>query len=444
MILNAGGAYWVYPGASHTRFEHSIGTSYLCGRMLTTLRELHRDVYKDGIDKLITDKDIICIKIAGLCHDLGHGPFSHAFDMRVLKEVRPELHWKHEDASCDLFDYIIESNGELKEMLESIGLGAEERHKIKTTIRGKNKNQISDNTSDYAVYQGVSYKKQFLYEIVANASTGIDCDKFDYIARDTHHIGMKNSFNFERYFNNVRIMPVDNQLRICARDKEEANLYELFHTRWTLHRLVYQHKTAILVEEMVARALIKADERFGISSSLDDMERYTDLTDSIVNEIIRTKDESDTNLEEAKRIFRAIQTRNLYTYCGRINPRVMVDEDSDELSWSQQKLHKYELTEGLIKNCQMGDINHEDIFVNRTYFSFGKNDSNPLEQMVFFGKDGQLRRRQISDFTGNMPKCFEEECFMVYCTNSEKTLTVKNAFVKWCKENGYRNEAGSV
>ena len=46
LVLVLGVAYWVYPGASHNRFEHCIGTSYLCGLMLTTLRDLHTNVHK--------------------------------------------------------------------------------------------------------------------------------------------------------------------------------------------------------------------------------------------------------------------------------------------------------------------------------------------------------------------------------------------------------------
>ena len=71
--------YSVYPGASHNRFEHGIGTSHLCGLMLKTLKDLHENEYKDE-EGLITDKEILCVQIAGLCHDLGHGPFSHTFE----------------------------------------------------------------------------------------------------------------------------------------------------------------------------------------------------------------------------------------------------------------------------------------------------------------------------------------------------------------------------
>ena len=72
-IKQLGIAYRVFIGASHNRFEHSIGVSYLCGLLLKNLKERQPELY-------ITDRDILLVKIAGLCHDLGHACFSHFFD----------------------------------------------------------------------------------------------------------------------------------------------------------------------------------------------------------------------------------------------------------------------------------------------------------------------------------------------------------------------------
>uniref|UniRef100_A0A3P9IF46 HD/PDEase domain-containing protein n=1 Tax=Oryzias latipes TaxID=8090 RepID=A0A3P9IF46_ORYLA len=86
-IKQLGGGYFVYPGASHNRFEHSIGVAYLAGLQARTLRENQPELN-------ITDKDILCLEIAGLCHDLGHGPFSHLFDQMFMPQANGNEEWK--------------------------------------------------------------------------------------------------------------------------------------------------------------------------------------------------------------------------------------------------------------------------------------------------------------------------------------------------------------
>ena len=77
-IRQLGNAHYVFMGATHTRFEHSIGVSYLCGQLLTNI--------KDNQPTLnIDDRTILLVKVAGLFHDIGHGCFSHLFDSHFLK-----------------------------------------------------------------------------------------------------------------------------------------------------------------------------------------------------------------------------------------------------------------------------------------------------------------------------------------------------------------------
>ncbi|XP_067298511.1 uncharacterized protein [Pseudorasbora parva] len=80
-IKQLGGAYLVYPGATHTRFEHSLGMAHLAGSLINVLKEKQSE--------LITDKDVQCVKVAALCYNLGHGPFSHLFE-RFIEEAWPE------------------------------------------------------------------------------------------------------------------------------------------------------------------------------------------------------------------------------------------------------------------------------------------------------------------------------------------------------------------
>uniref|UniRef100_A0A3Q3MXZ8 HD domain-containing protein n=1 Tax=Labrus bergylta TaxID=56723 RepID=A0A3Q3MXZ8_9LABR len=90
-IKQLGGVYFVYPGASHNRFEHSIGVGYLAGKLAEALRSRQPELN-------ITDRDVLCVQIAGLCHDLGHGPFSHLYDgmflPKALEKKRKKGNWE--------------------------------------------------------------------------------------------------------------------------------------------------------------------------------------------------------------------------------------------------------------------------------------------------------------------------------------------------------------
>lgn len=85
----------LFPSAIHTRFEHSIGVMYLADKLVSTIRDKQPELN-------ITDNDLLCVKIAGLCHDLGHGPFSHVFDGVFIKRIYPNgidgngKKWRHE------------------------------------------------------------------------------------------------------------------------------------------------------------------------------------------------------------------------------------------------------------------------------------------------------------------------------------------------------------
>ena len=406
--------------------------------MLSTLKHLHQSVYKDNIHEKITDTDILCVKIAGLCHDLGHGPFSHLFDGPFFKRCKNfDKTWTHEPGSCDLFDHMINQNESLRKLLDDNGIGDFERDLIKAMILGESK-EIKTN------YHGQFLQKQFLFEIVSNKATGIDCDKFDYFARDTHHAGIRNSFDFNRYFKNVRILPVKNdkgkdELRICARDKEESNLYELFHIRWTLHRQVYQHKTVAEIAELIVQALLLADEKFGISSSVHDMKSYTTMTDSIFYRILCSNDQ-DENLKKAKELLRRIQKRDLYRFCGEFNPKI-VENEENEFSSSQKIVSADEVANEIASFDD--DVSENEIFVCQSVFNFGKKDKNPLTEMNYFGKNGKLKKHQLNNLSSSLPRNFEESYIRVYCKAPEKFQKIKKAFHIWCKDNGYVTSSDS-
>ena len=165
-LRQLGSAHYVYPAAKHSRWEHSLGVMHLAGELVTRLRSVRPGCADD------TDK--ICVMLAGLCHDLGHGPFSHLWESFV-REARDGYEWHHEKTSIDMLDYIIEDNN-LMPIFEGHGLTEQDITFVKELIYGPFQ-QGSDNDSNWP-YVGRGPEKYFLYEIVANKISSVDVDKW--------------------------------------------------------------------------------------------------------------------------------------------------------------------------------------------------------------------------------------------------------------------------
>ena len=213
-VKQLGLTYFVYFGAVHSRFEHCIGTCHLAGRLIRSLKNNQPELN-------ITDKEILCIEIAALCHDLGHGPFSHSFE-RFIEIAHGKRDWEHEEASIAMFDEIVSSKP-TQQILMSAGLEDDNFDLIKELIIGKPNPKRP-------------LERRFLFEIVANKRNGIDVDKFDYFKRDCHHCGLKYAFDHERVFNNTKVLFADGTSYICFRDKVVSCLADMYQFRYSLHR----------------------------------------------------------------------------------------------------------------------------------------------------------------------------------------------------------------
>uniref|UniRef100_A0A8C5EMI0 SAM domain and HD domain 1 n=1 Tax=Gouania willdenowi TaxID=441366 RepID=A0A8C5EMI0_GOUWI len=267
-IKQLGGVYYVYPGASHNRFEHSISVCYLAGQLVKALKERQPELN-------ISDRDVLCVQIAGLCHDLGHGPFSHVFDSLFIPRALPDITWK-----------------------------------VKSKIIFCKKN------SHYYFFLTL----QIMF-IVVNLLLLLQW----YCLLDCYHLGIQNNFDYHRFIKFARVCEVDGKKIICTRDKEASNLYNMFYTRTYLHQRACQHRVSDIIQNMIAEAFVKADEHiriegsggkmFTLSTAIDDPEAYTKLTDQVFEQILNS---TDPKLEEARKILRNIIERQLYKCLGQI------------------------------------------------------------------------------------------------------------------------------
>uniref|UniRef100_F7CIF8 Deoxynucleoside triphosphate triphosphohydrolase SAMHD1 n=1 Tax=Monodelphis domestica TaxID=13616 RepID=F7CIF8_MONDO len=433
-IKQLGGSYYVFPGASHNRFEHSLGVGYLAGYLVRTLQEKQPELQ-------ITNRDMLCVQIAGLCHDLGHGPFSHMFDGRFIPLARPELNWRHETASVKMFEHLVNANG-IEAVMRNYGLVPEEDICfIKEQIEGS-----LDSTEEQSAWlkKGRPQEKNFLYEIVANKRNGIDVDKWDYFARDCHHLGIQNNFDYKRFLKFARVCKVDEKTHICTRDKEVGNLYDMFHTRNCLHRRAYQHKIGNIIETMITDAFLKADpyiqiegtggKKYTLSTAIDDMEAYTKLTDNIFLEILHS---TDPKLAEAREILQKVECRKLYKFVGETQPtgkdRIETDEyDQLPESVADSKPESIPLPV---------ELKAEDFVVDVINMDYGMKEKNPIDNVRFYCKSDRnkavmITKDQVSQL---LPEQFAEQLIRVYCKRTDKQSldAAGQYFVQWCMNRNF-------
>ena len=217
-VKQLGATYFVFPSATHTRLEHSLGVCHLA-------RLLGESLQKNQPELKITVRDIEIWQIAALIHDIGHGPFSHLYDHYIKLASEPE----HEERGLQLFDKLCQR--------ENISLTQEEIREIHRMVDPK----------DADIHN-------WRYQLIANKSSQIDVDKIDYIQRDSFHVGIPHSGEFSRLITGARVCNTSThhvQMELCWNEKLQFDIYSLFAARYRLHKQVYTHHTVKAFEFII-------------------------------------------------------------------------------------------------------------------------------------------------------------------------------------------------
>lgn len=210
-------ADYVYPGANHTRFEHSLGVMHLAGVLGRSLPEE------------MNKEEVQMARIAGLFHDLGHGPFSHTFEQVLVKR----LNKTHED----LTSWIVRGT-ELKDILTDNGCDP-------------------DVVAELAVGRAASVAP-FINQMISSA---VDVDKMDFLMRDTHHTGAQyGNIDMYRLIYTMEVFDGNLVVNSSALPALEAFLI----ARVESFRAIYYHKTARAAQIMLVKAMEAAEDEVGL------------------------------------------------------------------------------------------------------------------------------------------------------------------------------------
>ena len=291
------GAEYVYPGANHTRFEHSVGVMYLAGKV----------VENPNIGQRINEDEAEMVRIAALLHDVGHGPFSHVFEHLLDKELGGKTHE-------DMTRWII-ATSELKDILNKAGYNPEEIGKLATNKLEKP-------------------SKAFLGQIISSA---VDVDKLDFVVRDTHHTGAE--YGFVDVFRLIHAFDVLNG--DLAVDLGALSALESFIiARIESFKSIYFHRVGRAAQIMLAMAMEKANEELGLTS-FKTPEEYLAMDDYTVWTMLK-------NCEKSREIIENLERRKMLKCAYE---RTFYQKDAVISNIFSKEAHRKELREDIAKKA---------------------------------------------------------------------------------------------
>eukprot|EP00796_Vickermania_ingenoplastis_P001134 gene1134-665_t len=345
-----GSSSFVFPTATHTRFEHSVGVSYMAGKMLSHLRQQQPELE-------LTDRDVQSCMLAGLLHDVGHGPFSHLFEDVIAKRCNIAGGFCHESMSDRLARRALQDLVPNDQLQLVLGL-----------MHGR-------------APATVSYR-----DLVANPSGGVDVDRVDYLTRDC-------VMCFGRQAVDTRVNRLLQTCRLCLEHNETnaegcwrlgfetkmaQSLQELFALRAKLHRAVYQHPVTKAIGHMIgdifklAAPHYKVDGQHTLPECLESEDLFLLLGDWILPSIGAQR---TAELRPAQDILARLRTRDIYHKSFSRTLNILYEVERKDVDWNQALLDALPSGSG---------ITTEDFIVEVVHVHYGKGKRNPVEDILFF------------------------------------------------------------
>jgi uncharacterized protein len=243
-------AYLVYPGATHSRFEHSLGVMELVTRIYNTLMAPHNQVLSLGKSQEEIEYWELILRLAALCHDMGHLPFSHTAERSLLPEGG------HEGMTLEII-----------------------RSPVLQGIWGKIGATAGDDIAKLSVTQTnlpLSPWEKVLSKVITEDSFG--ADRIDYLIRDGHYTGVGyGHFDYHQLIDCLRILPERGELTLGVTESGIQSVESLWIARYMMYARVYQHHKARAYSNHLHRFMRRYYPR-GMARSVEEYLEHTDYT----------------------------------------------------------------------------------------------------------------------------------------------------------------------
>lgn len=261
-IRQLAGAHLVYPSAQHSRFEHSLGVMHIAGQAAEVLKD----------KGFLNSDDVANLRLGGLLHDVGHGPFSHLFEEVLQKKKKIT----HEEIGKKL---ILQT--EIGDFLSQYGFDK----KFLTQLTFGNS------------------KHQFMNEII---SGGLSADMMDYLPRDGYFTGAEHAkIDFKRIVQSLGVYE-----KKLSLDRSSLYSFEsMMISRYQMFKAVYFHKTVRSAEVMLLESMSLADNELEFTSY--DLDKYIELTDEFVISKLISLPQKSSDLKRASKLAKDYQQRRL-------------------------------------------------------------------------------------------------------------------------------------
>lgn len=255
-----------YPGGDHTRFSHALGAMHVAGQIADSLRssiEISKDEWQ-------------LVRLAGLLHDIGHGPFSHSYE-EVLVKYRG---LNHEQMGKEVME-----KSELADVLKGCGFGPKD---ITELTFGKE-----------------TKGKRYLHQITASQ---VDADKLDFLVRDSYFTGVE--------YGRIDISRLVQAMDVCGGDvaidlKALYALEAFMIARYEMFLAVYYHHAVRAAEILLHKAMDYTHELIGLTT-FEDVEEFLRMDDAYVTTKLREldpKEFEDPNRRKLAELAKAEMTR---------------------------------------------------------------------------------------------------------------------------------------